>query len=249
MDGKPIDDQLAIARLKEKRGDLNEANMSYRDIIKSNPGNAEALHRSAVSLTKQSNMDEAKKLFRKALEIDTPSAKLLNDYGYFCFINNDHREAEAYFRKAIDRQKDFLPAWTNLGLTLGEQGQFEESRNAFQSASPAASDVHCNMGYVYANQRMYELAQTEFGLALKENPNHAVAVEGLLQVSQKLPGKEPRTVLRTVASPNAHEEPPEKESSTDATTSLMPNSLPAVTTSTSPFSPAPFKLNSSQSHE
>ncbi|MDZ4852355.1 MAG: tetratricopeptide repeat protein [Pirellulaceae bacterium] len=241
MDKRPTDDQLAIAKLKEKRGDLEEAQEIYRRILKADPKNTKALHRSAVLLTKQNKLDEAKSLFEKALDLDSYSVSLINDYGYHCFLKNDHVKAEELFIRALDLDPDFVPACTNLGLTLGEQARFDEARLAFQRATVSAAEIHCNMGYVYTHQQSFELARNEFNSALDIEPNHVVAIEGLLQVSRRIPGQEPITVVKTVGVPRKTEE-------TDAVPDTQETSREGGSRMLSPVVPTPTTLHTANHH-
>ncbi len=194
---KPVDDQLAIAKIKENRGDLEEAQEDYRQILKSNPNHAESLHQAAVLASKMSSFDDAERLFQESLAVEKPTAKLLNDYGYHLFLQDELEKAEEYFRKAVDEDPEFVPALTNLGLTLGEMGRFDEARRTFQRAAKMPTEVFCNMGYVFANQGKFDLARKEYDHALEIEPDCEVAVEGLIQVAGQIPGSEPKVVLRT----------------------------------------------------
>lgn len=55
------------------------------------------------------------------------------------------------------------------------------------------------MAYVYAQSMQLELAKSEFSKALSIDPNCASAAEGLMQVCNRIPGNEPKTVLSAFA--------------------------------------------------
>lgn len=227
MQGSSNDDRFALGRLKEKRGEFDEALQIYRKIPKSDAKHHEAQHRTAVVLMKMNKLAEAKTAFETAIAVEEPSGKLLNDFGYYHFLTGDDASAEKYYRKALEKDPDFTPAWTNLGLTFGAQERFEEARRAFQRTGKSAAEVHANMGYVLASRKMFEAAQTEFAQALKEQPDLEPAVEGLLQVSSKVPGREAVTVVKTIGTP--HESKSADESSAEQDSDAgVPQSVPFV---------------------
>jgi tetratricopeptide (TPR) repeat protein len=43
-------------------------------------------------------------------------------------------QAEALFRRALDNDDEFVPAWNNLGVALMEQGEYGEARRVFENA-------------------------------------------------------------------------------------------------------------------
>lgn len=197
---KPVESQLAMARLCERRGENEQARGVYEKILSESPQHPEALHRLAVVFTRENRRDEARQYYTEAARLSPNSPELNNDSGYLFLLEGEYPAAEKAFRQAVELKPNFTAAWTNLGLALGYQDKYDEAFAVFLRATNTPADAHCNLAFVYAQQMKLSDAQTHYRRALVHNPELKAAAEGLLQVSASIPGQEPRTMLRTVAS-------------------------------------------------
>ncbi len=197
---KPLEGRLAAARLLERRKEYEKAEAAYDAILREEPECAIAWHRQGVVHAKRGKLAEAEKNFDRALMLGPFTAELANDRGYILFLQDRLSEAEIEFRKAVEHTPDFKPAWTNLGLVLGQSGQFEEAFKACQQSAASPAEAHCSLAYIYAQCFELEKAQAEYQQALTLDPELQLAAEGLLQVSAMLPGSQPRTIVSTSAS-------------------------------------------------
>ena len=196
---KPLESQLAMARLCERRGENDQARAMYEKVLRESPQQPEALHRLAVVCVRENQRADAHKYFDEAARI-TNSAELNNDRGYLLLLEGNYAAAEKDFRQATELKPSLTAAWTNLGLAIGYQDRYDEAFAIFLRATNSAAEAHCNLGFVFAQQSKLAEAQKHYRLALVENPNLKIAAEALLQVSANMPGQEPRTILRTMAS-------------------------------------------------
>ncbi|WP_254512704.1 tetratricopeptide repeat protein [Anatilimnocola floriformis] len=199
---KPLESKLAMARLCERRGENDQARAIYEKILQDSPKNAEALHRLAVVCVRDNHREEARKYFDEAARL-TNSPELSNDRGYLLLLEGDYAAAEKDFRQATELRPSFAAAWTNLGLAIGYQDRYDEAFAIFLRATNSPAEAHCNLGFVFAQQMKLAEAQKHYRQALVENPNLKIAAEALLQVAAGMPGEEPRTLLRTVGTPQA----------------------------------------------
>ncbi len=197
---KPLDSQLAMARLCERRGENEQARGIYQQILRESPEHPAALHRLAVVFTRENQRAEARQYFSEAAKLLPNSAEVNNDRGYLHLLEGEYPAAEQAFRQATELKPNFTAAWTNLGLALGYQDKHDEAFAVFLRATNTPAEAHCNLAFVYAQQMKLNEAQTHYRRALVHNPELKAAAEGLLQVSASIPGQEPRTMLRTVAS-------------------------------------------------
>lgn len=231
---RSVESRLAFANLLERRHEEDKARLIYEKLLVEQPGQPQALHRLAVMASKQGKFAEADKLFAQALGAGGPSAQLFNDIGYNHYLQDRLSDAEAAFRQAVESDGEFRPAWTNLGLVLGQQRKFDESRVAFEKATDVPAQVHCNLAYVHAQLGELEPAREQYLRALALDPRLTVAAEGLLQVSSRLPGREPVTIVSTTARPP--KPPAVAELATVDTTNpaAAPPEMPAVLTESPP---------------
>jgi Tfp pilus assembly protein PilF len=197
---KPLESQLAMARLCERRGENEQARGVYEKILSESPQHPEALHRLAVVFTRENRREEARRYYTEAARLAPNSPELNNDSGYLFLLEGEYPAAEKAFRQAVELKPNFTAAWTNLGLALGYQDKYDDAFAVFLRATNTPADAHCNLAFVYAQQMKLSDAQTHYRRALVHNPELKAAAEGLLQVSASIPGQEPQTMLRTVAS-------------------------------------------------
>ncbi|NER00026.1 MAG: TIGR03032 family protein [Cyanothece sp. SIO2G6] len=116
-----------------------------------------------------------------------PSANWEFAETYFTQGNGLHRqgklsEAIAAFRKCLDLQPTYLPARYNLGVILGDLGQYEEAETTLKQviAAEARHAEACNsLGFVYSKQQRWEEAIAQYQRAIEIRPNFANAQQNL----------------------------------------------------------------------
>jgi Tfp pilus assembly protein PilF len=200
---KPLESQLAMARLCERRGENEQARGIYQQILSEAPNHPDAVHRLAVVFTRENQRAEARQYFAEAAKLLPNSAEVNNDRGYLHLLEGEYPAAEQAFRKATELKPNFTAAWTNLGLALGYQDKHDEAFAVFLRATNSPGEAHCNLAFVFAQQMKLAEAQKHYRQALVHDPNLKIAAEGLLQVVASIPGQEPRTVFSTVATSRA----------------------------------------------
>lgn len=222
---KPIENQLALARLCERRGELDQARSIYEGVLKETPQQAVALHRLAVVSTRQDRFEEAKSLFAEAAKLQPKSAEIASDRGYLLLLETDYAGAEQCFRRATELKPSYAAAWTNLGLALAYQEKYDEAFAVFLRGSNSPAHAHCSLAFVYAQQSKLTDAQLHYRRALVDDPTLKIAAEGLLQVSARIPGEEPRTVVSAQAI-SVQRQPDPLEENVATTSGPIPHPLP-----------------------
>jgi Flp pilus assembly protein TadD len=102
--------------------------------VKSAPTAATDWHREGNALVDEGKLDRAITAFRRALRLDDSLAEVHNDLGAVYFQKRWYAEAEACFRKAIERDPRHGVAHANLGAALRALGRIGDSRRAYQRA-------------------------------------------------------------------------------------------------------------------
>jgi tetratricopeptide (TPR) repeat protein len=102
--------------------------------VKSAPIAAADWHREGNALVDEGKLDRAITAFRRALRLDDSLAEVHNDLGAAYFQKRWYAEAEACFRKAIERDPRHGVAHANLGAALRALGRIGDSRRAYQRA-------------------------------------------------------------------------------------------------------------------
>ena len=178
----PLDRQLALARLSERHGQLDQAGKIYSTILSNEPNHLTAHHRLGVVQTKQGQLESATAHFEAAAQLQPPSAELLSDMGYAYYLSGNLPQAESLLSQAIQRDPKNKAACNNLALVLGEQGKLDQSLALFRRAGDEAT-AHANLGYLQSQMGMLKEAEASFHRALDYDPDLKPAAQALLQVA------------------------------------------------------------------
>jgi Ca-activated chloride channel family protein len=109
------------------------------------------------------------------------------------FNNGNYTDAEASYRKALDKKNNFAPATFNLGNAIYKQpNRKEEAASQFELASKILTDykqrayAFHNMGNSYMDAQKYKEAASAYKQALKINPNDQDTKYNLAYANEKL---------------------------------------------------------------
>ena len=143
---------LGFVRARQGRSD--EALADYRKALALDPNCASAHFNLAVASLQAGKLREAETHYRAALR-GRANAETHNGLGYVLAKEGRTDEAVAEFRKAIDADPKFAPAYSNLADALAQQRKFEEAAETYQrllavkpsaAAYDALGDVLGQMG-------------------------------------------------------------------------------------------------------
>ncbi len=111
---------------------------------------------------KFNNPDKAKKFIEKAVEMDSSSVAVWNNWGLYSYKKKDFVEAERKFRKATQLDPNNANAWNNLGNVLIAAGKFQEAEQPlFNSIMLDSTNFGAisNLGSVYLQTFRYKDAE------------------------------------------------------------------------------------------
>ncbi len=168
---------LKLAEVMEKNGHPADAVFHYEKARQSDP----SLHvaaRLARLYDRLGNESRALAEYQRALKEDPRDADVYASLGYFYYARGKWAQAEENLHHALSINPKHQRAWVNLGLTLGEQGQYAESLDAFRKAVSEA-EAHSNLGFVLTTQGKREEAKQEYRRALELEPNLGIARRAL----------------------------------------------------------------------
>jgi tetratricopeptide (TPR) repeat protein len=105
-----------------------------------------------------SNLDEAIRLFNKALSLDPRHFQSLNALGLVYSMKGDLREAEKFFLKCLEVSPNFMEAHNNLGMIYQETGFLDKAEEEFKKVT--ADSGYASKELPYHNlARLYSLRQ------------------------------------------------------------------------------------------
>ncbi len=147
-------------------GKPEEALADYKKALELDPSCASAHFNLAVAFVQQGAFGEAESHYRQALP-GRPTAETHNGLGYVLARQGRTDEAIAEFRKAIDVDPHFTPAYNNLAGTLAKQGKLEEAADYYRRslAEKPSAAVYNALGAVLRGLGKTDEAAEQFAKA------------------------------------------------------------------------------------
>jgi tetratricopeptide (TPR) repeat protein len=128
-------------------GELLEAATRYREVIRIDPGNAEAHHNLAGVLQQQGWINDAISELGAALQIRPEYAEAHYNLGNLLRLQDRLSEAVRHYRRAVALQPKFAQAHNNLAGVLKELGELDAAREHYDRAlllDPENNDARFN---------------------------------------------------------------------------------------------------------
>jgi tetratricopeptide (TPR) repeat protein len=180
------DAELAVARIWNEWGDVALARQHAENAVKLNPDSAAGLDLLGRIHLRENDLDLAISAFLSAIELEPNNAMLHANAGYAYFARGDLNPARAYLQKAVWIDDSMIEAQNNLGIVLGNLGDFAGALRAFRAANKDAEAFN-NLGVVYLGQRRWREARDAFRQALALSPDYAKARNNLKEAEARIP--------------------------------------------------------------
>jgi len=167
---------------RHQSGALVEAEALYRQVLASEPRNADALHLLGVACSQQGRHDEAVELILKASKIAPASAAMHLNLGNALLGAGRHSEAVARYRKALALEPRNAIAHRNLGSALNALNRPAEAEACYRKSvavQPSYAEAHYGLGVTLMELDRNEEAIPCLERALALRPNFADAHNNL----------------------------------------------------------------------
>jgi protein O-GlcNAc transferase len=128
-----IAEMFSAAFAAHQRGQVADAAARYEEILRRQPGHADALHLRGLIAMEQGDLDLARHHVSQALAAQPNHPQLLNTLGETLRRMGDLVVAEDLLRRAIGQSPDYADALNNLGVLLSESGRSAEGIELFES--------------------------------------------------------------------------------------------------------------------
>lgn len=151
--------------------------------------NIDKIFNLALKNHKNSNLEVAKNLYNKVLELDPNFRDAHNNLGVVLQQFGKFQEAMGYFEKALKIDPNYVGSLNNLGLSFKELSKFQEAMGYFEKAlkiDPNFRDANNNLGIVLQQFGKLQEAISCFKKAIKVDPNFKDAHNNLGTVFQQL---------------------------------------------------------------
>lgn len=141
--------QTANKHYQSKR--FTEAEAVYRQILESNPQQAEALYGLGVIALEKGKDSDAENFLETALEYQPDFVQALFNLGNLRQTQGKLNEAIEYYQQALALQPEAVAVYNCLGRTLQQQGKLEEAEISYQKAleiQPNSVELKANLGNI-----------------------------------------------------------------------------------------------------
>lgn len=168
-----------------RAGNLDGAELVYRQLLDDDPNHADALHLLGVIAHQRGNPGRAVTLIRRAVAIDGTNPIYHCNLAESCRVSGDLSEAVTHSRKAIRLLPHHADAHNHLGLALQGQGQLTEAIASFREAVTLRPDFalgHNNLGGALREAGARDEALAAFRTAVGLNPDLPLARSNLGQL-------------------------------------------------------------------
>lgn len=125
---------------RHQQGDLRKAEVCYRQALRLDSQQADALHLSGLVAYQSGAAAEGLGLIEKALAIQPRQAPFHNSHGVVLLALHRLTDAEQAFRRALARDPFYPEAFNNLGNALQRQDRLDEAVGAYDQALAAKPD-------------------------------------------------------------------------------------------------------------
>jgi protein O-GlcNAc transferase len=168
--------KFEAAHAFHKSGQLNEAHSAYETILKTLPGNFQALISLGLIAGQRNNPRKALEFLAKAIDSD-PGNKLAcvahMNMGFAFTQLGDLEGALTSYERAIAIKPDYAEAYCNRGAVQESLRRASAALASYDRAieiNPSYADAHFNRGNILRDLREFEAAIESYDKALALNP-------------------------------------------------------------------------------
>jgi protein O-GlcNAc transferase len=156
-----------------QRGDLEQAEKSYREILAVVPMDANALHLLGVLSNQKQDNAAAIELISRAIQVSPRQPIFHNNLGNAYRDGGRCEQAIACYQKALQIKPDLIETYINMGIAYHQLAEFDLAVSAYQKAielKPNSAEAYYNLGNAFKEQRLYDEAVSCYRQATALNP-------------------------------------------------------------------------------
>jgi len=183
------DDLLREAVRQHRIGNLILAEKLYKEILQSDPQNAEAMHLLGVIDFQGGNFDSAIGKISSAIVINPNMPEAFSNLGNVYKSKKDNQKAIKCYQCALKLNPLFEDALSNIGNIYYDQKKYNLAMDFYCRAievNANHADAHYNRGNIFLHLHKYALAVSDYNKALELEPSIADAYLNRGQAHKKM---------------------------------------------------------------
>ena len=165
-----------------RAGELRQAEALCREMLETQPGNANVMHLLGVVMHQTGEIEAAVEVIARAVAVEPGHAEAHCNLGAMLREVGRLDDAVASCRKAIALKPNYAAAHNNLGVALRARGEFGEAVAALRRAvalAPTSAEAHSTLGVALYDQGKIEEAVASCRKAVALAPDHPGAHNNL----------------------------------------------------------------------
>ena len=176
---------LSSAVSSHQAGQLEKAELQYRQILALDPQHIDCLHNLGLIAHQRGKHAVAVALISNAIALNDRIPNFYNTLGIAEHAVGNLDSAIGQYRKALSLNPNYAEAHNNLANGLKDQGRLDEAIQHYQRAlilKPDFADAHNNLANVLKRQGKFDEAAVGYRRALALKPNYPQALYNLANV-------------------------------------------------------------------
>jgi protein O-GlcNAc transferase len=163
-------------------GNLQQAELMYRQVLTQQPNQPDALHLLGLLAHQVGQSDVAIAYITQAIQADRRNPNFYNSIGEAYRALSRWDEAISSYKQAIKLQPNHLEAHCNLGITFQTKGEIEDAIASYRKAlklQPQIARIQNNLGVLLKQQGKLDEAIAAYRAAIKLKPDYIEALNNL----------------------------------------------------------------------
>jgi tetratricopeptide (TPR) repeat protein len=173
-----IQANLNSGRTLHQQGKLDEARNIYKQLLKDDPQNADALHLLGVISIQDGNNQAAVEMITKAIEINPRIAIYYSNRGKALLSLKQFEQAVLSYDKAIALKSDYVQAHFGRGNALHQLKKFKLAVESYEKAinfQPDYAEAYSNRGNALHQLKQFQAAVVSYDKAISLKPDYVEA--------------------------------------------------------------------------
>lgn len=173
---------MDLAAKHQAAGKLQQSESILRDILKSSPQYAPAIHLLGVIAHQVGKTEQALKIIADAIKIDPKQGLFYSNYAEMSRLIGNIDDAVAYGKKAVELAPNLSSAHSNLGIAYYDKEDLDNAEKCQLRAlelSPTLAPALNNMGSIKRDRKDKEGAVEAYKKVLSFHPHYIEAISNL----------------------------------------------------------------------